>query len=72
MTLFSGKKFYVPSSIARSEELRTMLISNGAQLIEADTEENVDDNVICVVDSFGSGNVRIRISVGLQMYSTHS
>lgn len=49
MALFVGKKFCF-SSIERNQELRTLVTSNGGQVVE-DTKSHEED-VLHVVDSF--------------------
>jgi hypothetical protein len=58
MTLFTGRKFYVPNSLLNSAELRSLLSCNGGEVVQ--NEDQIDGSVVCVLDSFDFSNVSTR------------
>lgn len=55
MSVFTGKKIYVSPLVDNAEELRSLLSSNGALLIEGEIKD--DNSILYVVDSFDRANV---------------
>jgi hypothetical protein len=70
MTLFTGRKFYVPYSLLNSVELRSLLSCNGGEVVQ--NEDQIDDSVVCVLDSFDLSNVSTRFCVDGASRAPHS
>lgn len=57
LQLFSGKKFYVPPTLSKCTELRSLISSHGGEVVDESIQEGIDSRTFFVVESFDGANV---------------